>query len=64
MNYMISFVNEEGFDWCLYETTNYDKAYDFFNAIAPPPGWSVELRETDEDVDVFISYTVLDRRDF
>lgn len=59
MNYLICFVNENGEDWCIVSGDGYDYMYNLFEKMSPPPGWNMELRETEEDVDTYMDYTVI-----
>lgn len=66
MNYLIVFINKDGWEWCLMESYDRDYISKVFEDIAPPPEYNMELRETNEDVDVYISFNVLkyDRSNF
>ena len=59
MNYYIAFLNEEGFEWCVLQTTDKEYAYKVFEDMCPPPGYNMELRATEEDIDTHINYEVL-----
>lgn len=59
MNYFISFTNAEEFDWCVLVTDDYDYAYKVFEDLCPLPGYKMELRATDQDIDTYTNYEVL-----
>lgn len=59
MNYYIAFVNEDGYDWCSVATNDYDKIVEIYELLCPPPGWEMELRVTEEDIDTHVHYEVL-----
>lgn len=59
MNYYIAFITEDGFDWCVLESTDYDYIYRVFEDLSAPPGFNMELRVTEEDVDTHVTYEVL-----
>lgn len=61
-NYFIAFVrNEDNFDWCVFETTDYEYAHRIFEGVAIPPEYDKkELRVTDEPIDTYLSYEVLE----
>lgn len=59
MNYFICFINSEDFDWCALETTDMEYAHRVFEDLLAPPGWKMELRCTEEDIDTYINYELL-----
>lgn len=59
MNYFIVFINEEEFEWCVLETTDYEYALMVFEDLSAPPGWNMELRATYESVETYRTYEVL-----
>ena len=61
MNYFIVFIARDGFEWCVLESTNKSYAQRVFDDLALPPDYEeMELRCTDESVDVHLHYDVLD----
>lgn len=63
MNYYIAFINEEGQDWCVLETTDKAYAYKVYDELSAPWGYDKELRQTESDVDTHLSYEVLKKND-
>ena len=59
MNYFIVFIKEDGFEWCILETTDDLYATRVFEDLSTPPGYNMELRQTEEDVDTHLNYEVL-----
>lgn len=60
MNYFIAMIRkEDGFDWCIMESTDYDYIYRVFEDMVKPPEYDIELRATEEDIDTYLSYEVL-----
>jgi hypothetical protein len=59
MNYYIAFISENGTDWAVLESTDYDYINRVYEEICAPPGYNTELRATEEDIDTHLSYEVL-----
>lgn len=59
MNYFISFMRQDGDEWCVLVTTDDEYAYKVFEDLCSPPGWNMELRCTKEDIDTYLNYDVL-----
>lgn len=59
MNYFIAFMREDEFEWCVLQTTDEEYAYRVFEDISAPPGYNVELRCTEEDIETYRTYEVL-----
>lgn len=51
MNYYIAFITEDGSEWNVMESTDYDYIYDVFENLSAPPGFNMELRAIEEDAD-------------
>lgn len=63
MNYFIVFINDEGFEWGVLENTDYKYSLRVFEDLSAPPGWKIELRQTEEDVDTHLFYELLRRKE-
>lgn len=59
MNYYIAFITEDGTDWCVLAGTDYDYITTIFETLSAPPGFNMELRATEEDIDTHVTYEVL-----
>ena len=59
MHYLIVWINEERFEWCILATDDEDFACKIFEELSAPPGWNIELRATEEDIDTYLNYEVL-----
>lgn len=60
MNYFISFVSDDDFDWCVFETTDKNYAKRVYDDLVPPPEYYKELRKTSEPIDTYLSYDIID----
>ncbi len=60
MNYFIAFIDENDFDWCVFETTDKNYAYRVYEDLVPPPEYYKELRKTSEPIDTYLSYDIID----
>lgn len=60
MNYFIAFIGEDEFEWCVLQTTDKEYATKVFKDLDSPPGWNMELRATEESIETYRSYYVLD----
>lgn len=59
MNYYIAYINKDGLDWAVFQTTDEEYAYRVFEDLSTIPGWNIELRATEEDIDTHLHYEVL-----
>jgi hypothetical protein len=59
MNYFIAFIDENDFDWCVFETTDENYAYRVYEDLVPPPEYYKELRCTNESIDTYLDYDIL-----
>jgi len=57
--YFITFFNEDEFEWCVLSTDDREYAFRVFKDLSAPPGWNMELRSTEEDIETFRTYEVL-----
>ena len=60
MNYFIVFLAEDGWEWCALYTKNLNYAKKVYDDITPPPEYYKELRQTEEPLDTYISFDVID----
>lgn len=60
MNYFIVFLSEDDWDWCVFETTNENYAYKVYEDLVPPPEYYKELRCTNESIETYRTYDVLE----
>lgn len=58
-NYFISFIDSEGNDWCIMESTDYDYLCRVFEDMSAPPEYRMESRGTNESVDTCLTWEVL-----
>ena len=63
MNYFIVFVDANEFEWCVLLTRDYEYATRVFEDLCALPGWNIELRQTEEDIDTYKSYELLKHRE-
>ncbi len=59
MNYYIVFIDKDDFEWCVISGTDEEFMFNLFEEISPPPGYNMELRSTDEDLDTHLYYEVI-----
>lgn len=59
MNYYIAYINKDGLDWAVFQTTDEEYARRVFEDLSTIPGWNMELRATEEDIDTHLHYEVL-----
>ena len=65
MNYYIVFIDKDDFEWAIISGIDEEYMFDLFEQMSPPPGYNMELRSTDEDLDTHLNYKVIryDRSD-
>ena len=59
MIYFITFIREDEFEWCVFNTHNKEYAYKTFEDLFSPPEYDMELRVTNEPIETFRNYDVL-----
>ena len=57
--YYIALIDDNDMDWCILESDDYDYLLDIFEKMSAPPGYNMELRRRDEDIDTHLFYEVL-----
>lgn len=60
MNYYIAIIDEYEEEWVILSGNDYDKMLEVFKGLCIRPGHVAELRETEEDLDTHLDYTVID----
>lgn len=59
MNYYIVFIAENGEEWTILTSEDYDYIAQVFEELSAPPQYNTELRQTEEDIDTALSYEVV-----
>ena len=60
MNYFITFVHQDGDEWCGLITTDKEYVYKVIKDLWSPPFWDIELRCTEEDIDFYSDFDAVD----
>ena len=59
MNYYIVFIAENGEEWTVLTSEDFDYIERVFEELSAPPQYNTELRQTAEDIDTALTYEVV-----
>lgn len=63
MNYFVVLIDKDEFEYCILQTKNKKYAYKVFRDLFIIPDYKIELRATKEDIDLYLNYEVLQKKE-